>query len=699
MPSATSAEYLRNYGVANSGAMAAWTSGATGAGITVGVVDSGVKLDQPDLAGRLSSASTDIVSGRNEPSGTDNHGTFVAGVIGAGFNGFGTVGVAYNSTILSVRADISECTDPTDTVCFRSSDLARALDYAVANGARVINLSIGGETPLSSAFEAAMLRAVNAGVVFAISSGNEAGADPEYPGRYATDPRFAGAVIVVGAHDLNNVIASFSNRAGVSANGFLSAAGVDIISGCDGATCLRGSGTSFSAPAVAGSLALLLEAFPNLTGRQAVDILLRTARDAGDPGTDIVYGRGLLDLARAFAPVGTTSTPTAAGGVIRVSQEPGAFIGGAFGDALTSTPELQSIVRDEYQRLFRVDIGSVYPGAPKRGLQAPSQLPTQSADLSFAMPDGTTLNLAAVTSAAEPEAIVARISPFEAPWLGAEPRREAMLSFNAGRYGFAAWQGAGGARSPFRSGSSDAFASLANADHAIKGGVTLGSLSFSAETGGGDRTSLLRPVVRDASTYTRAALAWRTARGGLDASIGALDERMGPLGAYLPLGSDLTLPTQTTFYGLGGNYRLSKTLSFSAEAGMGRSELEGRFLSLDKAAVSSMWRASMTADCRAWTRWCSSLTWEVSQPLRIESGSFSAQLADVPLAYFDETTFSTRRFSASPSGREIDFALRGVRQLGDGSALRLEAIAIRQEQHRRDADPSLTLLAGWARRF
>jgi len=699
VPAANSAEYLRNYGVANTGAMTAWNSGATGKGITVGVVDSGVKLDQPDLAGRLSSASTDIVAGRNDPSGADVHGTFVAGVIGAGFNGFGTVGVAYNSTILSIRADISDCTDPTDTVCFRSTDLARALDYAVANGARVVNLSIGGATPLSSAFEAAMLRAVNAGVVFAISSGNEAGADPEYPGRYATDPRFAGAVIVVGAHDLNNIIASFSNRAGVSANGFLSAAGVDIVSGCDGTSCLRGSGTSFSAPAVAGSLALLLEAFPNLTGRQAVDILLRTARDAGDPGTDIVYGRGLLDLSRAFAPVGTTSTPSAAGGIIRVSQEPGAFIGGAFGDALSNTPELQSVVRDDYQRLFRVNVGSVYPGAPRRGLQAPSQLPTQSADLSFAMPDGTTLNLAAVTPAAEPEAILARISPFEAPWLGAEPRREAMLSLSAGRYGFSAWQGAGGARSPFRSGSSDAFASLANADHAFKGGVTLGGLTFSAETGGGDRTSLLRPVARDASSYTRAALAWRTARGGLDASVGALDERMGPLGAYLPLGSDLALPTQTTFYGLGGDYRLSPRLSLSAEAGMGRSELEGRFLSLDKAAVSSMWRASLTADCGSWTRWCSSLTWEVSQPLRIESGSFAANLADVPLAYFDETTFSTRRFSASPSGREIDFAIRGVRQLGDGSALRLEAIAIRQEQHRRDADPSLTLLAGWARRF
>ncbi|CAN5207571.1 hypothetical protein BH09PSE1_BH09PSE1_07220 [soil metagenome] len=699
MPAATSSEYLRNYGVANSGAMTAWNAGATGTGITVGVIDSGVQTDQADLAGRLSPLSTDIVAGRNTPSGTDNHATFVAGVIGAGFNGFGTVGVAYNSTILSIRADISDCTDPDDTTCFRSTDLARAIDYAVANGAKVINLSIGGETPLGSAFEAAMLRAVNAGLVFAISSGNESGADPEYPGRYATDPRFAGAVIVVGAHDSSNLIASFSNRAGVSANDFLSAAGVDIISGCNGTTCLRGSGTSFSAPAVAGALALLLEAFPNLTGRQAVDLLLRTARDAGAAGTDVVYGRGLLDIARAFAPVGTTSTPSAAGAPVTVAETPGAFIGGAFGDALTRTSALQSIVHDEYDRLFRADIAAFYPTAPRRNLQPDTAPATQSARLAFAMPDGTSLNLVAVTEIAEPEPVVARISPFEAPWLGAEPRSEAMLSLTAGRYRFSAWQGEGGARSPFRSGSSDGFAALANADHAIKGGVTLGALTFSAETGGGDRTSLLRPVERDASTYSRAALAWRGARGTLHASVGALDERMGPLGAYMPLGSDLALPTRTAFGGLGGDYRLSRRVWLSGEAGLGRSELEGRFLSLDRAAISSMWRASLTADCGSWAAWCSSLTWEVSQPLRIESGTFAARLADAPLEYFDETTFSTRRFSAAPSGREIDFAIRSRHLLDDGSALRLEAIAIRQEQHRRDAPPGFALLAGWAKRF
>jgi len=699
VPSATSSEYLRNYGVANVGAMTAWNSGWTGTGVTVGVIDTGIQMDQADLAGRISSLSTDIVSGRNAPGGTSNHGTFVSGVIAAGFNGFGTVGVAYNSTVLSVRADVSTCTDPDDDTCFKSSDLARAIDYAVANGARVINMSLGGDGTLGATFEAALLRAVNAGVVFAISSGNDSGTNPEYPGRYATDPRFAGSIIVVGAHNSANTIADFSNRAGVSAQDFLSAPGVDIISICDGTSCYKGSGTSFSSPAVAGALALLIEAFPNLTGKQAVDLLLRTARDAGDTGTDIVYGRGLLDLARAFAPVGTTSTPSATGGLVRVSVEPGAFIGGAFGDALSRTTALETITRDEYDRLFRTDLGAAYPTAPKRSYQPEARQATQTARLDFAMPDGTRLNLMASTPAPKPEAVVARITPFDAPWLGAETRQAAMLDLTVGRYGFSAWQGQGGARSPFRSASGDGFAALANADHAVRGAVNLGALTFTAETGGGDRTSFLRPVARDASTYARAALDWRTAKGGLNLSFGHLDERMGPLGAYFPVGSDLALPSKTTFSAVGGDWRISKRAWFSGEFGLGRTELDGSLLSLDGAAISSTWRAALTADCPSWAPWCASLTFEASQPLRIESGTFSARLADVPLEYFDPTTFSTRRFSASPSGREIDWTLRSLHRLPDGSALRLEAVAISQEQHRRDAAMGYALLASWARGF
>ena len=108
---------------------------------------------------------------------------------------------------------------------------------------------------------------------------------------------------------------------------------------------------------MSGALALLMQAFPNLTAKAALAILFDTARDAGDPGTDIVYGRGLLDLAGAFRPVGTTSTPMADGGAIKTSTEPGSFIGGAFGDAFNRQSALNTVLYDAYDRMFTVPAG------------------------------------------------------------------------------------------------------------------------------------------------------------------------------------------------------------------------------------------------------------------------------------------------------------------------------------------------------
>ena len=428
-----------------------------------------------------------------------------------------------------IRADVSDCSDPDDKVCFYGSDLARALDYAVRNGAKIINLSLGGEGPLGPSFEAALQRAINAGVVFAVASGNEAGANPEWPGRYASDPRFAGGIIVTGAHDSADQIASFSNRAGGSQAWFLSAPGVQIYTDCEGNSCWVANGTSFASPAVAGALALLLEAFPNLSGKEAVEILLRTGRDAGDAGTDIVYGRGLLDIAQAFKPLGTMTSPQAAGRAVQVAIEPGAYVGGPFGDAMGRTNALSTIGYDEYDRLFRIDMGAAYRIAPRRSYQPENPTPMRQSQVTMDGPGGAKLSLIAAAPVETPEPILNRYTPFDAPWLGDEVRQETLFDVTAGRMSFAAWQGKGGSRSPFRTGSGDGFAALAQADHAVRGalvfdGLGFGPLTVSAETGAGDRRAPLRSVEQDVSSYARAALDWRGEHGGLSFSMGALDE-------------------------------------------------------------------------------------------------------------------------------------------------------------------------------
>ncbi|MFN4296458.1 MAG: S8 family peptidase [Brevundimonas sp.] len=681
------------------GAIEAFNAGATGRGITVGVVDTGIDFNNDDLRDNISPLSTDVIIGRNAPQGTDNHGTLVSGVIGAAFNGFGTIGVAYESTILSIRADISDCNDPDDTACFRSSDLVRALDFAVANGARVINLSLGGEGPLGGAFEAAMQRAVNAGVVLAIAAGNDGGSSPQWPGRYATDPRFAGSVIVVGATNSANVISGFSNRAGVSASRYVVAPGEQVITGCDGTGCWRVNGTSFAAPHVAGALALLLQAFPNLSGADAIAIILETARDLGAAGVDQTYGRGLLDLARAFQPVGTTSMPSAAGDHVEIGMEPGAHIGGAFGDALTDAPGLATIAYDSYQRLFRVNMGAAWPTAPRRTFQPSSPSPARTTRLTMDAPGGVTLNFAASADMPEREPASRRFTPSEGPWMGHEDRQEILFGVQAGRLSLDAWSGMGGARAPFRTGAGDGFAALVQADQAVRGAMAFGRFSFSAETGSGDRRMMFRPVEEDAASYARVGAGWTGEQLRLTVSGGALDERLAPLGGFMPASSPYALPSRTQFMSLGWGWRTGYGLDLWGEGGMGRTVMEGRMLQLEGNALSSTWRVGATSRCFRVGFGCRSLALELSQPLRIETGAFSTILADVPDDYFDPVTFSRRTFSASPSGRQTDLALRSVHAVPDGSAVQLEAVIIRQELHRRNAPLGYGFMARWGQQF
>ncbi|KAK0340483.1 hypothetical protein LTR94_030318, partial [Friedmanniomyces endolithicus] len=95
----------------------------------------------------------------------------------------------------------------------------------------------------------------------------------------------------------------------------------------------------------------------------------------------------------------------------------------------------------------------------------------------------------------------------------------------------------------------------------------------------------------------------------------------------MPGGSDFALPSRTKFYAVGGDIALGSGVFLSGEAAMGSTQIEGRFLTMDRAAVSSNWRLSLAGGCFGI---CDQLSLTVWQPLRIESGSFSAYLADIP---------------------------------------------------------------------
>jgi len=159
------------------------------------------------------------------------------------------------------------------------------------------------------------------------------------------------------------------------------------------------------------------------------------------------------------------------------------------------------------------------------------------------------------------------------------------------------------------------------------------------------------------------------------------------------------MPSDSTFAGVSGQFGLGSGLWLDAEMGWARTDMAGQFLSLSEQAMSSSWRLGLTSLCDQLGFGCRSLTWSISQPLRVESGQFSAWLADAPLDYFDPLSFSERRFSASPTGRQIDLALGSVHELPDGSYLDLRAVVTRDDRHVETAAPALGLMGQWRTTF
>jgi trimeric autotransporter adhesin len=272
-----------------------WASGYTGQGITVAVIDSGVDINHEDLANNIWRNSSEIagngidddrngyiddVYGWNFGANQNNnnvlpgttsqgqgHGTHVAGTIAAANNGLGVTGVAYGSRIMALRlgnvANDGRFTNP--------GSLAEAIRYAVNNGARVINMSLGWSD--SAELREALAYAASRNVITVSAAGNESEASPGNPAQYATQYG-----ISVGAININRGIAGFSNRAG--SNSIIQQVvgpGVDIYSTTPGNTYGYKSGTSMATPAVAGVIALMLSANPNLTHAQIRDILTSSA--------------------------------------------------------------------------------------------------------------------------------------------------------------------------------------------------------------------------------------------------------------------------------------------------------------------------------------------------------------------------------------------------------------------------------------
>ncbi len=275
---------------------AAWDTTTGSASVIVAVIDTGVLTTHPDLDGKLTTggnAGWDFYNNDSNPNDDNGHGTFVAGIVGAESNNSSYVsGVCWACKIMPVKALGPNGTGPTSAVI-------QGIDYAVAHGAKVINLSLG-----SAAANAAMLTAVDnataAGVVVVAASGNQNTA-VLYPAAYPN-------VIAVGATNNTGARASFSNF-GPELD--VMAPGEDVVSTVrlsDGTSSWgSGSGTSFASPHVAGLAGLM--ASNGITDVATIAAKLKsTATDLGAAGFDNLNGYGRVNAALA---VDDNTPPTA----------------------------------------------------------------------------------------------------------------------------------------------------------------------------------------------------------------------------------------------------------------------------------------------------------------------------------------------------------------------------------------------------
>lgn len=355
------AEYRQNYLAAEYvNALFALDNGWTGRGVTVGIIDDGVFIS-PELEGQV-----DITRSRDfggvQTNGlvtprtgidavgdrTSTHGTAVASIIAARNNGSGVQGLAPDVTIVSLRSDAVINGNQAVGLNFDS-----IIGYAISENIKVLNASLSriDATVSNPSTVTALSEYREFGGILIQSAGNNAAANPQ--NILDLTPDTATALLFVVAIEPNGRtfdIASYSNRCGTAMNRCVAASGTSITAGIDG-QIIEFSGTSAAAPQVSSLAAMILSKWPQLSGVDAGNIILNTARDIGAPGVDAVFGHGLINVAAALAPAnptlsnGTTSSPVTNTAMV-VSNAFGASASASIQNALSEVTVLDAYGRD-----------------------------------------------------------------------------------------------------------------------------------------------------------------------------------------------------------------------------------------------------------------------------------------------------------------------------------------------------------------
>lgn len=280
--------WLDEYGI-----RAAWAT-TQGAGVTIAVIDTGVDSSVRELRDAVIGGAD--FSGLGSPNGQapvgsngSEHGTMVASLAaGRGTDsGNGVIGAAPAASILAISIGFGEGRASSD------DQIVEAVRWAVDNGADIINMSLTRNTlDWPESWDEAFLYAMENDVLVVAAAGNR-GSGTTVVGAPATMP----GVLTVAGVDSNGEASFDASSQGITIG--VAAPSEDLVGVIPGGGYTRWNGTSGATPIVAGVAALVMAAHPGLDAANVINRIVATARDAGAPGTDPIYGFGLVDARAA----------------------------------------------------------------------------------------------------------------------------------------------------------------------------------------------------------------------------------------------------------------------------------------------------------------------------------------------------------------------------------------------------------------
>lgn len=274
------------------GVTQAWKS-ATGRGITIAVIDTGIDGDHPDLTGQVVGGAD--MSGIGSPDGQKtltpekDHGTKVASLAaGHGAGSKGVMGTAPDAKLLSVSVSFDKGDSSTD------QQVADGINWAVDHGADIIVMSFVMNRPWwTPEWDKAFLKAEKAGVLIVAAAGNR-GSGTDSIGAPASIP----GVLAVGGVSRDGTISSYASTPGSTIG--VVAPSERLPGSTPGGGREFWNGTSGSAPIVAGIAALVMQAHPDLDTANVINRILETADRVGKKG-NVNYGWGIIDAAEAVS--------------------------------------------------------------------------------------------------------------------------------------------------------------------------------------------------------------------------------------------------------------------------------------------------------------------------------------------------------------------------------------------------------------